>query len=382
MGDFAFRITPNIILGSYTLSRLPQQVMEWGTRFMIIADPVLNEFGTIQKITQSFSDRKIEHFVFSEISEGNTSQLAKRALALAKEAHIHGVIALGGTKALNIGRIVAAFFNEIHDFNNFVDGALPTTSPIPCICVPTIFSTPFIFTNEIPIKDSRNNQLKLMKVQNNLCKLVLVDPNLMLTLTQNQKSTIAIEVMSMAIEAYLSQKANFFSDMFVEKGLELLAYALDGSPSLDITTPEEILLAQAGIMISLASASSSLGLSSLLAMTINSRYQINKSLVSSILLSYSLEDAANFKRMQVEKLSHIMRVVPKEITGPEAVKMFIDNIRQRIAKANLPTRLKDLQLSMEQLSLVAEDAGQIDIITKLPRSMSTDDIFDFIKNAY
>ena len=61
--------------------------------------------------------------------------------------------------------------------------------------------------------------------------------------------------------------------MFVEKGLELLAYALDGSPSLDITTPEEILLAQAGIMISLASASSSLGLSSLLAMTINSRYQ-------------------------------------------------------------------------------------------------------------
>ena len=382
MGDFAFRITPNIILGSYTLSRLPQQVMEWGTRFMIIADPVLNEFGTIQKITQSFADRKIEHFVFSEISEGNTTQLAKRALALAKEGHVHGVIAIGGSKALNIGRIVAAFFNEIHDFNNFVDGALPTTSPIPCICVPTIFSTPFIFTNEIPIKDSRNNQLKLMKVQNNLCKLVLVDPNLMLTLTQNQKSTIAIEVMSMAIEAYLSQKANFFSDMFVEKGLELLAYALDGSPSLDITTPEEILLAQAGIMISLASASSSLGLSSLLAMTINSRYQINKSLVSSILLSYSLEDAANFKRMQVEKLSHIMRVVPKEVTGPEAVKIFIDNIRQRIAKANLPTRLKDLQLSMEQLSLVAEDAGQIDIITKLPRSMSTDDIFDFIKNAY
>lgn len=382
MGDFAFRITPNIILGSYTLSRLPQQVMEWGTRFMIIADPVLNEFGTIQKITQSFTDRKIEHFVFSEISEGNTSQLAKRALALAKEAHVHGIIAIGGSKALNIGRIVAAFFNEVHDFNNFVDGALPTTSPIPCICVPTIFSTPFIFTNEIPIKDSRNNQLKLMKVQNNLCKLVLVDPNLMLTLTQNQKSTIAIEVMSMAIEAYLSQKSNFFSDMFVEKGLELLAYALDGSPSLDITTPEEILLAQAGIMISLASASSSLGLSSLLAMTINSRYQINKSLVSSILLSYSLEDAANFKSVQIEKLSHIMRVVPKEVTGPEAVKMFIDNIRQRIAKANLPTRLKDLQLSMEQLSLVAEDAGQIDIITKLPRSMSTDDIFDFIKNAY
>ena len=382
MSDFVFRINPNIILGSYSLSRLGQLALEWGTRFMVILDPILKEVKIADKVKQSLDDRKVDYFVFNELSEGSTSKTVERALTLAKEGHVHGIIAVGGTSALNVGRAVAALFNEVHTFYTFMDGAQPNTNPIPCICVPSTYRTPFVFTNSVPITDSRSNQIKLMKVQKNLCKLVLYDPNTSLSLSANQKTTIAIELIAMAVEAYLSQKANFFSDMFVEKGLELLAYALDGSPSLDITTPEEILLAQAGIMISLASASSSLGLSSLLAMTINSRYQINKSLVSSILLSYSLEDAANFKRMQVEKLSHIMRVVPKEVTGPEAVKIFIDNIRQRIAKANLPTRLKDLQLSMEQLSLVAEDAGQIDIITKLPRSMSTDDIFDFIKNAY
>ncbi len=382
MSDFIFRITPNIMLGSYTLSRLGQQVQEWGTRFMVIVDPILNEMKVQEKVVQTLNDRKIENFVFNELSEGNTTKTAQRALALAKESHVHGVIGVGGAKAINIARTVAALYNEAHDFYTFVDGASPTTNSLPCICIPTLFRTPFVFTNEIPLTDSRSHQIKILKVQNNLTKLCLIDPNLMMTLTENQKATISIEIMNMAVEAYLSQKANFFSDMFVEKGLELLSYALDGSPSLDITTPEEILLAEAGVMIALASASSSLGLSSSLALSINSRYRLNKSLVSSILLAYSLEDTAQFKSARIEKIAHIMKVVPEEVTGPEAVKAFIDNVRQRIAKANLPTRLKDLQLTIEQLSLCVEDVREFDTINKLPRSMTTDDIFDFVKQAY
>ena len=384
MSDFIFRITPNIVLGSYTISRLGQQVTEWGTRFMVIMDPILTEMKIQDKVVETLNDRKIENFVFNELTDGSTTKVVERALSLAREAHVHGIIAVGGTKALSIGRLVAAFFNEIHDFYTFVDGSLPTTSPIPCICVPTTFRTPFVFTNEVPITDSRCNQLKLMKVQNNLCKLVLVDPNLMLTLTDNQKATIEIEVMNMATEAYLSQKANFFSDMFVEKGLQLLSYAMDGSPSLEITTPEEILLAQAGTMISLATASSSLGLSSLLSMTINSRYQLSKSLVSAILFPYAVEDAAKYKSARIENLAKVMKIVPEdnELERDEIVRAFIDNTRQRIAKAKLPARLKDIQLSIEQLSLAVEDVRPVDIINNLPRSMSTDDVFDFVKNAY
>jgi len=384
MSDFIFRITPNIVLGSYTISRLGQQVTEWGTRFMVIMDPILTEMKIQDKVVETLNDRKIENFVFNELTDGSTTKVVERALSLAREAHVHGIIAVGGTKALSIGRLVAAFFNEIHDFYTFVDGSLPTTSPIPCICVPTTFRTPFVFTNEVPITDSRCNQLKLMKVQNNLCKLVLVDPNLMLTLTDNQKATIEIEVMNMATEAYLSQKANFFSDMFVEKGLQLLSYAMDGSPSLEITTPEEILLAQAGTMISLATASSSLGLSSLLSMTINSRYQLSKSLVSAILFPYAVEDASKYKSARIENLAKVMKIIPEdnELERDEIVRAFIDNTRQRIAKAKLPARLKDIQLSIEQLSLAVEDVQQIDIVNKLPRSMTTDDIFDFVKAAY
>jgi alcohol dehydrogenase class IV len=139
-------------------------------------------------------------------------------------------------------------------------------------------------------------------------------------------------------------------------------------------------------MISLATTSSSLGLSSLLSLTINSRYKMLKSLVSSILLPYMIEDVVKYKSTKIAKLAKIMKCVQKDeaetLSEEELCKAFIDSVRERIAKANLPTRLKDLNLTIEQLSLAVEDVKEIDFANTLPRSMSTDDIFDFIKLAY
>ncbi|EID84908.1 Alcohol dehydrogenase, class IV [Treponema sp. JC4] len=382
MSDFVFRINPNIIIGDYTVSRLGQQVREWGTRFFVVLDPILREVKLAEKVQQALSEHKIETIVYSELTDGTSTKAVARALKLAREAHVHGVIAVGGMKAMTIGRAVAAYYNEVHDFYTFVGGAQPNAQPIHCICVPTVFRFPFIFTSDLPIADSRNHQIKILKIQPNVCKLALVDPNLMLSLTDNQKATLSLELLGMAIEAYISQKANFFSDMFAEKAVEILNYAFNGSPSIEITTPEEVLLAQAGAMVSMAASTSALGMNTLLSIGINARYQIKKPLLASILLPFAMEDAGKFKAAKLEKLSHLLGAATEEQTGEEAVSAFIDYVRQRIAAANLPTRLKDTKLTIEQLAVVIEDIKDTEIMNQLPRSMTADDLFTFIKQAY
>ena len=303
MADFVFRINPNIIIGSYTVSRLGNQVREWGNRFFVVMDPILKELKIAEKILQSLADQKIETIVYYELNDGTSTKAVARALKLAREGHVHGVITVGGMKAMTIGRAVAAYYNEIHDFYTFVGGAQPNTQAIPCICVPTTYRFPFIFTSDLPLSDSRNHQIKFLKIQQNVCKLALIDPNLMLTLTDNQKAILSLELLSMTVEAYISQKANFFSDMFAEKTMEILSYAFNGSPSIEITTPEEVLLAQAGAMASMSASSSSLGMTTLLSIGMNARFQIKKPLIASIILPFALEDAAKFKAARLEKLA-------------------------------------------------------------------------------
>lgn len=382
MADFVFRINPNIIIGSYTVSRLGNQVREWGNRFFVIMDPILKELKLVEKILQSLADQKIETIVYYELNDGTSTKAVARALKLAREGHVHGVITVGGMKAMTIGRAVAAYYNEIHDFYTFVGGAQPNTQAIPCICVPTTYRFPFIFTSDLPLSDSRNHQIKFLKIHQNVCKLALIDPNLMLTLTDNQKAILSLELLSMTVESYISQKANFFSDMFAEKTMEILSYAFNGSPSIEITTPEEVLLAQAGAMASMSASSSSLGMTTLLSIGMNARFQIKKPLIASIILPFALEDAAKFKAARLEKLAHLIGAATEEQKGEDAVKAFIDFVRQRIAAANLPTRLKDTKLSVEQLATVIEDVKDTDIMNLLPRSMTADDLFDFVKQAY
>lgn len=382
MADLIFKISPNVILGSYTLSRLAQYIKQWGSKFMIIVDPVLKDVNLIEKITTPLNERKIDFFIYDSLTDGANSREIEKAIVLAKQSHIHGIIAVGGAKALHAGCTVAALFNENHSIYDYVDGAFPTTNSLPLICLPSTIRAPYAFTSSIPIIDSRSHQVKQIKTQNSVCKLMLWDPNLSLTLTENQSASLSIETLCIATEAYLSQKASFFSDMFCEKAFELLSYGMDGAKSLDITTPQELLLEQGGCMASLAAATSSVGIASLLALAINARFKISRSLVTSILFPHMLENIATFKADKIEKIAKCFGTAPENASTEEAIQGFVENIRQRLAKANLPARLKDLNLTMEQLASAAEDAGQLDIMTMLPRSMTTDDLFELMKAAY
>lgn len=383
MTDFIFKISPNIILGPYTVTRLGQNALEWGSRYMVIMDPILKETGTAEKITAPLAERKIEYFVFDELTQAADTQTLETILNLARNSHIHGIIAAGGGKTLALAKAACALFNEPHTSYDYIDGGAPTAGTIPLICVPTTIRDAFLFTDRVPLCDSRSGSAKIIKTQNGICKLVLWDPNLELTLTDKQNAAMGLETFSMTLEAYLSRKSTFFSDMLIEKALQLMSYATDGSPTLTVTTPPEVLYTQAGCMASLGLASCSAGASTLLSLTINTRYKIPRALVSAILLPYIIEDATTFAAAKLAKIADIYRITDSnEDTDEKKALSLAEYIRQRIAKINIPARLKDLSLSIEQLSLAVEDAGQTDLIDSLQRSMTTDDLFELIKKAY
>lgn len=383
MADFSFKISPNIFLSSYSVSRIGTFARNWGTRFLIITDPILKENGTVKKITNALDDKKIDHFVFDALSEGPDSEILSHALNLARKSHIHGVIAVGGGKPISIARALCSFFNESRDLYDFLDGIAPDASPLPLLCIPTTIRDAFIFTDAIPLVDARNSAIRLIKAQNGICKLVLLDPSLTTTLTENQTESMTIETLCLAAESYLSQKENFFSTMIAEKSAELLGYALDGSPTLTITTPKEELLCQGGCLASLAASISSIGIASLLSMSINAKFRISRALITSILFPYMIEECAKFKADKIAAFAKKFGIITDESrSDEETAHLFAEDIRRRIAKANLPARLKDLSLSIEQLALAVENAGELDIVHSLPRSMNSDDLFALIKTAY
>ena len=382
MSDFTFRISPNIVLGSYTTTRLGSFASEYGSKYILVIDPILKESGNTDKITQSLKDNNVEFFIFDELSNEADSRILARALELAKKSHVHGVIAAGGGKTLNLARALAAVFNnESSDLYSVFDSGEMKSEPLPLIVLPTTMRDSFVFTDKIAIVDARTSKLKVIKVPSNLCKLVLFDPNLISTLSDNQMESMAIETLCLATESYVSQKSNFFSDMIAEKAIELLSLASAEEDSA-VTTPKEELVVQGGCMASLASSLTSLGTASLLALCVSPKQKVSRSLVTSVLFPYVIEDCAKYKVAKLAKIAHILKTCEADVSDEEAAQSYATYVRQRIAKANLPARLKDLGLTIEQMALAAEDAAKLDFINTLPRSMTSDDLFELIKIAY
>ena len=386
MADFTFRISPNIMLGSYTTSRMGQFVLEYGNRVMLIIDPILKENGVAEKIKQSLSDRQIDFFIFDEISDGATSKNIEAAVNIAKDAHVQSIVAAGGGKTLCIARAVSSILKDIidgKDFYEFIDGKLPSNEPVPLICVPTSIRDSFVFTNYIPVIDSRSSKIKLMNSKTGLCRLVIFDPNLNVTLSQNQLDSMSIEIIGLVIESYLSQKSNFFSEMLAEKAASLMKLFLEGSAGASISaTSQEELLAQCGCIASLAVGASSIGTATLLSLCINSRFKIPRSILTAILLPYVIADAAKFKLDRVAKIARLLGVASESDDDEQAASLLSEIVRQRIAAANLPARLKELNLQIEQLALSVEDASALEFVNTLPRSMNSDSLFELIKTAY
>lgn len=382
MADFIFRISPDIVLGSYTATRLGQYAAERGERYMLVIDPILDEVGAASKITGPLENDKIDFLVFNDVGEGAETRAIERALKIARDAKIHAVMAAGGTSAIDVGRAVAALCDESANIYDCIDGAKISAQPLPFVAVPTTPRAPFLFMPSIPVTDARDHRAKLLKCRTVLRSLALFDPNLSTSLTEHQSAAMTIEAETLAVEAHLSQRATFFSDMLAEKAAELLRKTRAEEDAQTSSTPIEIARAEGGCMASLAAASSAPGAATLLAMCAKARFGTNRSLVSAILLPYLIEDALKFKLDKVAKMSRLLGAAKPDSSDDEAAKALADEARQQIAKANVPARLKDLSISMEQLSQAAEDASALDLMNALPRSMTADDLFEIVKLAY
>lgn len=381
MSDFVFRISPNILLGTQTITRLGALAMPYGTRFLLILDPATKEVGCPDKIRQSLSDTGIDFITYDEMPNNPDTTTLEQVIKLARSACIHGIIACGGEKALNLGRGVASLFNETKGIYDFVNGDMPSAQTLPLICIPTAIRDSFLFYERCATIDARSNQVCLLKMQDAITKLVIFDVSLCNTLSKSQIASISLNLLCMVFESYFSNRSTFFSDAIAEKTFELLAPSSNLTDPLAMPDSVDLSLLQCGCLSSLSVALSAPGPVTALAFAVHARYKVSRTLVSSILMPYLIEEAV-FSSKKLVRAAKLLGAAGETCTTDEAATLLAENIRGRIARAGLPARLKELSLSIEQLAVAVNDAVTLDFVQYYAKPVSSDSLFNLVKQAY
>jgi len=285
-------------------------------------------------------------------------------------------------RTLSIAKCIAMTASSGNDIDDYLSGMQPQGPALPYIEVPTTCRDPFLFTDEYLMVDSRDRTCRIGRTQKDIVKVVLIDPKLSLSLPAKYTATTIMDTLLGCIEGYLSAKANFLSDTYLTRAIEMLGGLIkEGMQNLD-DIRARMNASIAGLLMALGLSTTRQGIGAALSFAINARYMAPKSWVSTILLPYVMEFAVNVRGDRIAQVGRLLGEDVTDASSVEAPMRSIEAVRRIISSLGLPTRLREFNLTLDEMIEVAGAARSFDMMNYLPRIVSTEDIYELIKSAF
>ncbi|MHC6201980.1 iron-containing alcohol dehydrogenase [Breznakiellaceae bacterium SP9] len=381
MVDISFKLDPEILIGKDTINRAGSLCSPLGSRILIVTEQVLYENKGIQRLVGILEDSGLEAIIFDEIPAQATADVAESVADLARGARVSSIIGFGGLKTQTIARIAAIVSKSDLSIFDLLDGKNPTPNYIPYIAIPTTGRDPFMFSDFFVTVDHRDRLVKQVKSPKGLYAVAIIDGALSESLPGKFSSTTAFDGFCVSVEAYCSNKAGFFSDALLEQAISLYGQMINNyteSHNFDLVGSA----VNAGFLMSLGSSVSSPGIGTALAYAINGRFPVAKSWCSTVLLPYIMEKLIAARPEKMAKVAALMGEAVEGVSVANAAALAVETIRRRMGTLQVPARLKEFDLSLDRLIPVAEAARNLEFVTQSPWTVTTEEAFDILKQAF
>lgn len=211
-------------IGKNARAKLPQILQALGChKPLIITDKVMVSLGYVADIQDLLKASQIDSDYFDETIPEPTSSSIEAGVAYVKSHQFDSIIAIGGGSPIDSAKaisILASFGGEISDYK-FPRQVNETGLPI--IAIPTTAGTGSECTRFTIITDDQSSEKMLCAGMGFLPVAAIIDYQLTMTLPARTTADTGIDALTHAIEAYVSKKANAYSDAQALAAMRLIA---------------------------------------------------------------------------------------------------------------------------------------------------------------
>lgn len=372
-----FELKTKVLFGQESLNYIKELQDK---KVFIVTDPFMIKSGMIDGVTGQL--KKENYQIFSDVVPDPPMDLIVKGVEEAIKFQPKVVIGFGGGSAIDSAKAIMHFAKKIGELADMQFVAIPTTS-----------GTGSEVTSFAVITDKEKG-IKYPLVSDELLPdVAILEPKLVKSVPSAIVADTGMDVLTHAIEAYVSTKATDFSDALAEKAVKLVFEYLVRSygNSEDMEAKEKMHNASclAGISFNLAS----LGLNHAIAHNIGGKLHIPHGRTNAILLPYIIEFNSNIEGYSVREYSTAAKKYAKlanviGLQGNNArilVKGLIQEIEKLQREMKMPTRLHQCKVTKEDIEKVmnqiAEGALEDACIETNPRITSHKDIVKIIRDV-
>jgi alcohol dehydrogenase class IV len=218
-------VLPKIMqIGANALDLLPDTLTSLGCGFpCVITDKTMLELGYVAKVEALLNQQNIKFGLFTDTmpEPNDTSILA--AVELVKTNQFDCLIALGGGSAIDSAKAIALLASHGGKMSDYKVPYQVTEISLPVVAIPTTAGTGSEATKVTVISDSATDEKMLCMGTGLIPAAAIIDYQFTLSLPSRIAADTGIDALTHAIEAYVSRKANLFSDQQAIAAMKLIA---------------------------------------------------------------------------------------------------------------------------------------------------------------
>ena len=218
--------TPRLMaVGGGALAELPAILQRLGlANPLLVSDPFLAGSGHLERATGQLERAGIPWAVFSETVADPTTAVVETGARRLAEGGFDSLVAIGGGSSIDTAKamsILAANGGQMRDYK--VPAEIPKVGP-PLVAIPTTAGTGSEVTRFTVITDTETDE-KMLIAGLACCPLAaIVDYELTLSMPLRLTADTGLDSLTHAIEAYVSRRANPFTDGLAKSAMGLIAH--------------------------------------------------------------------------------------------------------------------------------------------------------------
>ena len=373
MGEFV--LNTRIFMGKDGLDEILQGV----SRAFIVTDRFMHESGKVSYLTEPLEARNIEYQIFSEVKPDPDIATVTKGIGKMLEFQPQVLFALGGGSPIDAAKAM----NWLS-----VQGGLDKKRTF--VAIPTTSGTGSEVSRFSVISDPEQSAKYPLVSDDLLPDAAILDAELVRSVPPAVTADTGIDVLTHAIEAFVSTGANDFTDAAAEKAMKLVRSNLlkvYKNPD-DLQARQE--MHNASCLAGLAFSNAGLGLNHGMAHTLGAHFHIPHGRANGILLPYVMAFNAGCHEQltpTAARYARIARVL--KLDGPsirQSAFSVVRTTKQYIKQLHIPDSIEAAGVSREDFDAALDEmveAAYQDACTKTnPRTCSKEDIKGVFLRAY
>ncbi|HVJ54806.1 MAG TPA: iron-containing alcohol dehydrogenase [Aliidongia sp.] len=373
-------------IGGGALNDLPGMLERVGVRRpLIVTDPYMKSSGVLARVAGLLDAAGFASESFVDTVPDPTTDVVKTGTDILTGGGFDGLVALGGGSPIDTAKamsILAANGGKMRDYK--VPNPIPKPG-LPVIAIPTTAGTGSEATRFTVITDTETDEKMLIAGLAVTPIAAIVDFELTLTAPLRLTADTGVDALTHAIEAYVSRKANPFSDGMALAAMSLIARnirTVAAEPG-NRAAREAMMLGsmQAGMAFSNASVALVHGMSR----PIGAFFHVPHGLSNAMLLPEITAFSAPAALPRYAQCAHAMGLADSAEGDQASVSRLIDGLRALNRDLEVPTpaqygiderRYIELMPTMAQQALASGSPGNN------PRVPTMEEIVDLYTRCY